>query len=189
MNQAAAAFLFCTLFMLGNQVRATTLPDACGDDKVQFDVKIAKDQPVPAPPVSDKAQIVFIGVVDAPGCLGCGIFSPRIGVDGSWAGATKGNSYFALSVDPGVHHICADWKSISAARGKNIGVTSFTAEPGHVYFFEVRIADQFEGVSGAPGGAVSTQSQWVLHLSPLSDDEGRYRVKISALATATVKKQ
>jgi hypothetical protein len=188
MKQAMSALLFCVLFVLGNQLRATTLPDACGDDKVQFDVKTAKHQPPPAPPEAGKAQVVFVGVVDAPGCLGCGIFSPRVGVDGSWAGATKGNSYFVLSVDPGIHHVCADWQSIHAARGKNIGVASFTAEPGQAYFFEVKIADQFEGVSGMPNGPVTSQTEWVLNLTQLSEDEGRYQMKVSALATSTPKK-
>lgn len=74
MKQAMAAFLFCVLFVLGNQLRATTLPDACGDDKVQFDVKTAKNQPSPAPPAAGKAQIVFIGLVDARGASDAAFF-------------------------------------------------------------------------------------------------------------------
>lgn len=189
MKQAMAVSVLCVLFALGNQLRAATLPDACGDDKVQFDVKTQKSPPAPAPPAAGEAEVVFIGLVDAPGCLGCGIFSPRVGVDGSWVGATKGNSYFVLAIDPGVHHVCADWKSINAARRKNVGVASFVAEPGQVYFFQVKISDAFEGVSGAPNGSVTSKSEWVLNLTQLSEDEGRYQMKISALATSTQKKQ
>lgn len=87
-----------------------------------------------------------------------------------------------------MHHVCADWKSIHAARRKNIGVASFTAEPGQVYYFQVKITEQFEGVSGAPNGPVTSNSEWVLNLTQLSEDEGRYLMKISALASATAKK-
>ena len=42
------------------QARATTLPDACGDDKIKFDVKTEKSKTAPLPPAAGKAQIVFI---------------------------------------------------------------------------------------------------------------------------------
>jgi hypothetical protein len=188
MKQVMLAVLFCVCLALGNEARCTTLPDSCGDDKVQFDVKTEKHPPAPTSPEPGKAQIVVIGLVDAPGCLGCGIFSPRVGVDGSWVGATKGNSYFVLSVDRGVHHVCADWKSINAARRKNVGVASLTAEPGQVYFFQVKISEVLEGVAGMPNGPVTSKSEWVLSLTQLSEDEGRYQMKVSALATSTPKK-
>ncbi len=189
MKQATAAFLFCVLFALGNQLRASTLPDACGDDKTQFDVKTEKHQPAPAPPTVGIAQIVFVGLVDPGpgGCLGC-TFSPRVGIDGSWVGATKGNSYFSVEVDPGEHHLCAAWKSLRATQGKNVGVASFTAEAGKVYYFQVGIREVETGVMGTSGGSPLSIYDWVLDLTPLSDDEGRYRVKISALATSKEKK-
>jgi hypothetical protein len=155
MKQAMAVFLFCMLFFLGNNLRAATLPDGCGDDHARFDVKTEKDAPAPAPPQAGKARIVFIGRIDAPGCLGCSVFSPRIGVDGSWVGATKGDSYFVLDVDPGVHHVCADWKSLSMSAP--------------------------EEVSGPP----TVRTEWALDLKQLSDDKGWERMKNSALATAT----
>jgi len=189
MKQATAAFFFCVLFVLGNQLRATTLPDACGDDKTQFDVKTEKHQPAPAPPTVGIAQIVFVGLVDSGpgGCLGC-TFSPRVGIDGSWVGATKGNSYFSVDVDPGEHHLCAAWKTLLASKGKNVDVASFTAEAGKVYYFQVRIREVERGVIGSSGGSVMSTYDWVLDLTPLSDDEGKYRMKISSLATATAKK-
>jgi hypothetical protein len=96
-------------------------------------------------------------------------------------GATKGDSYFVLDVDPGVHHVCADWKSLSAAPGKNVGVATLTAEPGKVYFFEVKIMSAPEEVSGPP----TVRTEWALDLKQLSDDKGWERMKNSALATAT----
>jgi len=185
MKRAMAVFLFCMLFFLGNNLRAATLPDGCGDDRAHFDVKTEKDAPAPAPPQAGKARIVFIGRIVAPGCLGCGVFSPRIGVDGSWVGATKGDSYFVLDVDPGVHHVCADWKSLSAARGRNVGVATLTAEPGQVYFFQIKITAATEAPSDPP----TVRTEWVLDLKQLSDDKGSSRMKTSALAMSTLRSQ
>jgi hypothetical protein len=185
MKQAIAVSLFCMAFFLGTHLSAAALPDACGDDHAHFDVKTVRDAPAPAPPVAGKARIVFIEHIYAPGCLGCRDFAPRIGVDGSWVGATRGDSYFVLDVDPGTHNVCADWKSLSAVPGKNFGVASLTAEPGQTYFFEAKIQAATEGPSGPP----TIRTQWVLDLEQLSDDKGQDRMKNSALATATLTKQ
>jgi hypothetical protein len=144
-------------------------------------VKTEKDAPAPALLQTGKARIVFIGRIDAPGCLGCSVFSPRIGVDGSWVGATKGDSYFVLDVDPGVHHVCADWKSLSAAPGRNVGVATLTAEPGQVYFFEAKIMSAPEEPADPP----TVRTEWVLDLRQLSDDQGWSRMKSSAFAMST----
>jgi hypothetical protein len=190
MKQAIGVFLACISVAVAVQARCTTLPDACGDDKTQFDVKTQKNPPAPAPPAEGKAQIVFLEQVDATemgGCLGCNTFATRLGMDGSWVGAAKGGSYFSLDIAPGEHHLCANWKSIRATRGKNVGVMSLNADAGKVYYFQVTITDREGAVSGAPHGAVSSVTTWVLDLSQLSEDEGKYRVKVSALATATAR--
>jgi hypothetical protein len=187
MKSAAGMFLACFALALSSQARSTTLPDACGDDKVQLDVKTEKNQPPPSGPQAGKAQIVFVSQLDASAgglCIGCNAISTtRVGMDGVWVGATKGGSYFAVDVDPGQHHLCAYWKSISAARGKNIVATAFNAAAGNVYYYEVTIKD-----IEPPGSGASTAPVWVLHFAPLNEDEGKYQVKISALATSSPKK-
>ena len=87
------------------------LPDACGDDSVKFDVKTEKGQPAPAPPPAGKAQIVFIQNFEKPSNTW---MSPtiRVGMDGAWVGANQSNSYFTLTVDPGVHHLCVSWQAV-----------------------------------------------------------------------------
>jgi hypothetical protein len=42
------------------QARATVRPDACGDDKIKFEVSTQSNQPPPAPPADGKAQLVFV---------------------------------------------------------------------------------------------------------------------------------
>jgi hypothetical protein len=48
-----------------------------------------------------------------PNCTGpaCHV-TVRIGLDGTWAEASHGKSYFAFSVTPGEHHLCANWQSV-----------------------------------------------------------------------------
>jgi len=161
----------------------TVLPDACGDPKVNFDVKTEKDQPAPAPPEPGKAQIVFIqtskkmfncGMGDAFsfGKLGCNA-GARYGVDGAWAGATKGNSYFTLSVEPGVHHLCA-------VLGKEIDAESLTVEAGKVYYYQAKYDLEYKGKDNPTEKSVE--------YSILDEDAGKFRVKASELAVAKPKK-
>jgi len=63
----------------------------------------------------------------------------RFGLDGAWAGANNNNSYFAVTVDPGVHHLCVSWQSTLRMLKKSIDVASFTAEPGKVYYFAANV--------------------------------------------------
>src|ERR1700694_1319153 len=51
----------CSLCLISStQTQAAKLPDACGDDKVRFDVKLQKDAPAPSDPAPGKAQIVLL---------------------------------------------------------------------------------------------------------------------------------
>jgi hypothetical protein len=177
MKQAILVLILCMMSVAGARARGTTLPDACGDDKTQFDVKTKKDQPPPSPPVNGKAQIVFIENENQG--LGFGKKATiRYGMDGAWMGANNGNSYFAVEVDPGVHHLCASWQSSLRMLKKSIDVTSFTAEAGKVYYFAAGV--NIESVAGATGPGVTSGGggeNITFNLAPLNDDQGKYRVK------------
>lgn len=166
MKPSSALVLLCASLALAPQARARVLPDACGDDKIKFDVTTQKDQPTPAPPQAGKAQIVFIedqNEAHNP-------FNPwetvRFGMDGVWVGANKGNSYFTLDVAPGTHHLCASWQGGT----KGFDLAPVTAEPGKVYYFAAEVTD----------------SKYYYHmgLSQLNDDQGKYRVKAWKLSTS-----
>jgi hypothetical protein len=157
------------------QLWATTLPDACGDDKVKFDVSTQKGQPAPDAPDAGKAQIVFIENENR--MIGPFMYATvRFGLDGAWAGANSNNSYFAVTVDPGVHHLCASWQSVLPMLKKSIDVASFTAEPGKVYYFAADVAVIPVGDNNA---------NYAFALSQLDDDRGQYRVKAWKLAAST----
>ncbi len=165
---------------------ATTLPDACGSDKVQFDVKTAKNQPAPAPPADGKAQIVFIEAMDKNlACWSCGTPSSRFGLDGAWVGATKGDSYFSVDVTPGEHHLCADWQSSFGRLKKMLGMADFNAKAGETYYFEAKV--KIKEHQYGTGADSSSEVDRDLSFSQVSDDEGRYRIKASPLATASAR--
>jgi len=170
---------------------AKILPDACGNDAVKFDVKTEKGQPAPAPPEEGKAQIVFIAAIPSGTIV-------RYGIDGSWAGANKGDSYFSVSIAPGEHHLCAaNLKSFMFPAGF-LGTGSMTAEAGKVYYFEFKVTAVGGGggggvvaggpsagqpvVGGGGGGSVSAD------LIMVTEDEGKYRVKTFPVSTFTPKK-
>ncbi len=128
MTRILSAFLLSAFLACAGQAAANTLPDSCGDDKVKFDVTTQEGQPLPPAPEA-KAQIIFIQTENQM-VTPLGDATIRFGMDGSWVGANNGNSYFALTVDPGVHHLCASWQSVLGRLKKNVDLTLFTAEPG-----------------------------------------------------------
>jgi hypothetical protein len=167
MKRRFSLFLLCVSLACAGSLWATSLPDSCGNEKVKFDVKTEEGQPAAAAPTEGKAQVVFIENENQ--LIGPFMHATvRFGMDGAWAGANYGNSYFALTLDPGVHHLCAFWE------GKNVEVTSLVAEPGKVYYFAAQVT-------------VESRHSVTFGLSQLNEDEGKYRVKISKLSTSKPK--
>lgn len=161
------------LLVSGVQSLASSLPDSCGDDKTRFEVKTQKGHPAPPAPQPGKAQVLLIQTENH-------MITPfrdatiRWGMDGAWVGADNGNSYFVLSVDPGVHHLCANWQSVFRVLKKNVDLTSFTAEAGRAYYFQADVnVESKESVSFA--------------LSPLNEDKGKYLVETFAQSTSRPK--
>jgi hypothetical protein len=105
------------------------LPAACGPRDSGFSVKLDKSQHALAAPEPGKARVYFIQDARA--------FTTNIGVDGGWVGANEGNSYFSVSIEPGLHHLCADIEPRLA--GHQMGLLHFAAEAGQTYYFRTRL--------------------------------------------------
>lgn len=169
MKPGLSALALCASLAFGGRVSAGVWPDSCGGDKVKFDVKTEGGQPLPAGPPDGKAEIIFIEKQNQ-------MITPfhyatvRFGMDGTWVGANKGDSYFVLTVAPGVHHLCASWQSDLKGLKKNVKLTSFTAEPGQVYYFA--------------GEIVASRDTVIFNFSELNEDEGKYQVKVLKLSTS-----
>jgi len=188
MNPRLVVLLLCASLLPAVQGKdKTILPDACGDDGIKFDVSTLKNQPAPAPPPAGSAQIIFVEEQNARASA-FHMITVRYGVDGNWVGANYGDSYFVVNVTPGMHHLCVN------AQGdkKAVGMTSFTAEAGQVYYYEASTT-----VTGSPGRMVTTHGpngatgtgmvpgsiSKFFQFNLLSDDEGKYRIKAWKLAT------
>jgi hypothetical protein len=176
MNSKLFVLLSCAFLCATVPVHAkTVLPDACGDDSVKFDVKTAEGQPRPAPPPEGKAQIVFFENAERYGFY---LTEPstRFGIDGAWVGANKGNSYFVSTVDPGLHHLCVNWQSGKDSESSKVSMASVTAEPNKTYYFQVKILLRQDSQ-----GWVKERT---FELTQLGEDDGKYRMKASALSTS-----
>jgi len=144
---------------------------ACGPLNVHFDAKISSGVPA-AQPEPGKALVYVaedFGRISGPG------LNPtiRIGLDGSWLGATRASSYLSFAVEPGEHHLCATWQSSLGRLSKLAAFVGFTAEPGKVYYFRTRIEY---------GSTVS------FDLEPVDADEGQYLVALFQPSTSHPKK-
>ncbi|MGA2890594.1 MAG: hypothetical protein ABSE51_21375 [Terracidiphilus sp.] len=187
MTPRLVVLLLCASLLSAVQARAKTiLPDSCGDEKIKFDVSTLKNQPAPEPPPAGSAQIIFVEEQNARASFH--MITVRYGVDGNWVGANYGDSYFVLNVTPGIHHLCVN------AQGdkKAVGVTSFTAEAGKVYYYEASTTVTRSGggmvtthaANGATGtGMAPTSVNTFFQFTQLSEDEGKYRIKAWKLAT------
>jgi Protein of unknown function (DUF2846) len=144
------------------QVPPAVAPAACGPENVSFNVKLDESQHALAQPEPGKALVYFI---QEKGADAFGV-TTKIGLDGTWVGASKNSSYFAVSVEPGEHHVCANVQSF---RGHPVGLVHFTAEAGMVYYFNARIVYGEEAAVNLFFGAVdSDQAKYLIASFPLS---------------------
>jgi hypothetical protein len=138
------------------QEQPAVMTAACGP-KESFEVKLDQSQHTLAQADPGKARIYFVQDTGAVNCLGsCGA---KIGLDGAWAGANKGNSYFSVSVEPGEHHLCA--RMGPQLSPHTVALAHFTAEAGKVYYFRVR-----------PFAA----KDQLLNIEPIDSDEAKFLI-------------
>jgi len=101
----------------------------CGLATIAFDVKGDKGPHSITPPDAGKAAVYVIQWekldVDT---FHIGAVTTRVGLDGSWQGANRGDSFLLFSVDPGEHHICVDWQSSLRELAKAGSAVTLTSE-------------------------------------------------------------
>jgi len=110
---------------------------ACGPEKVTFAAQEATTPLAPALPDAGKALVYFIQ--DEGQLSEDRHYTLKIGLDGAWVGAYRDNAVFAVSVEPGEHHLCANVQS-HFEPGQNLAFAHFTAEPGKVYYLRTRLS-------------------------------------------------
>jgi hypothetical protein len=168
MKIAWAILLFAASAVAQSSAVATNA--ACGVEVVNFNVKLEDSAPASAPPAPGKALIYFIH--DAGTSELFAYPTTKLGVDGKWAGANHGNSYFSISVDPGEHHMCATLQSSLVA--SRVELAHFMAEAEKVYYYRTRL--------------VLSRKVELLELEQIDSDQGKYLIDAYPLSISTPKK-
>jgi len=154
---------------------------ACGPMNIRFQVTIDPGQTSPPEIETGKALIY---VVEDQKFKAVNDVTARIGLDGSWVGATRGNSYLFFSVEPGEHHLCADWVSKLVPSGREVSLFGFTAEAGKTYYFRAR-------TTGGPPSAMDRNGlgdMAAIDLDLINSDEGKLLVSSSPVSISHAKK-
>lgn len=97
------------------------------------------------------------------------------GIDGEWAGATHCNSYFYVTIDPGVHHLCASWQGfVGPGPQRKEAALHFTAEAGSDYYFRAKnIANPAEKMPAAVSFKLVDSDEGKLLVSQFSSSTSR----------------
>ncbi len=175
MKKALMLFLLTSPAFAQGKLTDTALTPACGPDNSKFEVKTTKSRRPAMQPDAGKALVVF--VEDDSQFASHPAPTTRAGLDGSWVGATHGDSYFTFSLDPGEHHLCASWQtSVILGQGHKTAAAHFTARAGEAYYF--RVKNTF----------VRDVGRAVISLKPLDSDEGILLTSKYSLSTFHPKK-
>lgn len=141
---------------------------ACGPNEVKFNANPSRGQQPATPAEAGKALVYVVEPYGPVNRLG--IPTIRVGLDGSWAGANHA-SYLFFSVQPGEHHLCADWQSALYVQPSLINLR---AEAGQTYYFSTLI-------TAHPGF-------YTVEFAPQDSDEGRLLLETSSLSDYHPKK-
>jgi hypothetical protein len=93
-------------------------------------------------------------------------------MDGAWVGANHGDSWFAVSVAPGEHHLCATLQSSFV--NQRMELAHLQAEAGKVYYYRTRL--------------VMSGTVELLDFDPIDSDQGRYLIASLPLSVSHPKK-
>ena len=142
---------------------------SCGPAHASLYVHLDKRPQTPSPPGPGMARIYFIQQAGTP--IRFAYPSTRVGLDGAWVGALRPNSYFAVSVAPGDHHVCAVVPSIAIMIGTATELAHFSAEPGQTYYFRSRL--------------ILMQDRVYLELQPVDSDEALHLIASDPVSIAS----
>lgn len=141
---------------------------ACGPADTRFEIQTSRVHGETNSMVEpDKAKVYVIGWFFAKPPFAPAIVV-RIGLDGSWVGAIRKNSYLAFSVTPGEHHLCMEGPK---KKQGSVALTSFTADAGKRYYFRAHFA-----------------YHTAVDLKQIDPDEGNFLVSSAASSTSRPKK-
>ena len=175
MKTALLVILFAAFSFAQEQEPASVsaAQSACGPKETRFTVKSDTTQHALVQPEAGKALLFVVEDTSAATAIVEGP-TVKIGLDGAWAGANQRNSYFSIALDPGEHHLCANWQSRFDYLSRIVSLAHLTAEAGKVYYFPTRI--------------VTAGHEIFLDLDPIDEDQGKLLIASSPLSLWIAKK-
>ncbi len=152
---------------------------ACGAVDTKLNADVAQPTTM-ITPETGKALVYLIQRDDQTNalCLGrkCGGADVRIGMDGAWVGETKGNSFVALSVVPGQHHLCVNWQShFKKVSHHEAYLQPLSVDSGQTSYFLIHVS------AGNGGGDAAVP--FSLSLEPVNVDEAKMLLETSPQST------
>jgi hypothetical protein len=153
----------------------------CGPAEIKFEVETDESRHAAPAPDAGKALVVFLQ--DDAKFDSRPRPTTRFGIDGTWVGATHANSFFYVAVDPGEHHVCANWQNRASllTPTRATAAAHFTAEAGKTYYFRGRDI----AITGERGAVVSEPE---VKLEPLDGDEAQILMRSFTLSVSRAKK-
>ena len=171
MRNALAVILFAVSAFAQDPSAIAAAEAACGSHDAEFNIKTDTSQhPVGQPdPGKGLVYVILDQKFQAVRAV-----TARVGIDGTWVGANRGNSYLFFPTEPGEHHLCTDWISELLPAGRLLSLANFTAEAGRVYYFRVR-------TTGGPSSYMRHSDRSAsIDLEMINGDEGKFLVASSA---------
>lgn len=166
------SFAFAVPAFAQDQSAIAAAQSACGPKDTNFDAKQDKNQhPTPRPAPGKALVYVVQDLGEAQASIRALI---RVGMDGAWVGANQHGSYFFFNVEPGEHHLCANWQSRNGDYNKLLAMANFTAEAGGIYYFQSRL--------------FVLVSRHYFDFVPVDGDQGKFLVASSTFSVSHPKK-
>lgn len=149
---------------------------ACGSDKTKVEVRSESARHPMTDPDAAHALVYIIQTDEFHGISVIGQFTTKYGLDGNWIGGNNKDSYFYAAVDPGTHHLCAEWGMKFRHYVTPLSMAKVVFEPGKSYFFRARAV--FFDVHGAGERSIA--------LEPLEAEEGKQLIAKSTFSISKV---
>jgi len=131
-KQIAGFLSLCAVLLLVPSAKAGKLPSSCGPmgahPSIQLQTFSRKLSPIPV----GMARLVVVQQIGV--CPHCGVV--RVGLNGKWIGANKGDSWFAVTIPPGKQRVCVAWNAPFVRLTDRIHLTELDAEAGKTYYLE-----------------------------------------------------
>jgi hypothetical protein len=180
--KAALVVILLAASALAQDISTAAAESACGPSDSQFAIKTkVGDHPLAQ---TDPGR-ALVYVIEEQKFRAFRDVTARVGLDGSWVGANRGNSYLFFPVDPGEHHLCTDWISEWLPGGRLVSLANFTAEPGKIYYFRARTTG---GPSAIGDGKWEAADGASIDLDLVNSDEGKLMIARSVLSVSHPKK-